>query len=239
MLQIYKITNGSGIDLLSEHICATNDETKEELIESFKSTLVDFPDKALCLAGVEKNEDDDPILQGFIYAFGSNSCVWISQIWITDEPIDDTIEQRLFFRLCCWAENLGCSNIRIETTDKNESFVKRYQFSLLTKTMRFTIPKDFDLTTIRGMKNGTITRSVRKDTDIRGEDSSLPEREQSNGDAARTGGFEASGFAPEPAGSVCELESKSIQSKDSDASSSSNGGSVSNIGATESIPTDC
>ena len=201
MLQIYKITNGSGIDLLSEHICATHDETKEELIESFKSTLVDFPDKALCLAGVEKIEDDDPILQGFIYACGSNSCVWISQIWITDEPIDDTIEQRLFFRLCCWAENLGCSNIRIETTDKNESFVKRYQFSLLTKTMRFTIPKDFDLTTIRGMKNGT--ECIRRtDSNNGSKNSESIGGDKVNRDSKRTIGDKDSGIASESTGAA-------------------------------------
>ena len=173
MLRIYRVEETEAIDYISDKFEDTSDETKESAVISFKELLINCPDYIRIFTAYDIVEGEEPVLQAFVAAFAPNEgrLAWISQIWCSDELVDPTTMKRLFFRLVCWAEEKGKTKIQCETSDQCTRHLEAWKFSLVTKTLAYEIPENFDLTTIGGGENGTKTKDDISDNAGRGQNS--------------------------------------------------------------------
>jgi hypothetical protein len=156
MLKIIKITDPTGIDYLEEYLQTSDGETLDDILGQLKTAIVDLADQVYVIAGFDvPDEEGEPVIQAFLIAYSTlnTPVAFVSQVWACDKLIDETIPDRLFFRFICWAESLGCTRVLSDTDKGNKPFLEKWDFQHVSSTLKFNIPRDFDLTKIGGDDN--------------------------------------------------------------------------------------
>ena len=161
MLKIIRITEPAGINYIEEYVQAGEGDSAAETLSWLRQLLEQLPEQLLILVAFDEDDDKEPTVQAFLTAYFTTGAatVYLSQIWACDALVDVSIPKRLFFRFVCWVEGTGRSTILSDTEKDNDIFLTDWGFQHVSSNVRYTIPKDFDLTTIGGGDNGDRERT--------------------------------------------------------------------------------
>ena len=153
-LRIVNVKQKTGVDYLEPFLIADSDETHSELVQVIKDCLESQSDRTLILCGYDEQEKGDPVLEGFIIANAPVHGVYgfILQAWVKPQTTFPNLMPKLFSRLVYWADSLGKTELRGETTRNTKPFLRKWGFEHLSSVLRYTIPTDFELQSLLGDK---------------------------------------------------------------------------------------
>jgi hypothetical protein len=116
-----------------------DDFTEGALVEALKQMLVDTPDDVF----IGQVWDGDE-LRAFVIAFAPPSMrhVFVHQAWADPTLEGSKTQDKLFLRLCLWAESIERRELRAETRRNPEAFLRRWNFVEYSKVLSFNLGED-------------------------------------------------------------------------------------------------
>jgi len=147
-----KIVNANAgiLPFIKDDLILGDDETNT--IESLRRYLVEFPNNIRIFAGIDRDESEKQKITGFIIAisYEGQPHVFIIQLWTLPEM--GNLDEKLFSRICLWAESLGKRELRIESGPASNRLEKEWNFWEYNKIMAFTLSEDFEIEMLKNRK---------------------------------------------------------------------------------------
>lgn len=135
-MNIINATSSAVIDYIKPHLCAEVPTYQEQTAEIIRELLTSQPDKTLVLTIF-----DNDILKGFVVAYAPDGAehVLLIDTWMDNDLPGSLWQDKVFLRLCIWADGLGRKKINAETNRNPRALLKRWNFKLLTKIVSFDL----------------------------------------------------------------------------------------------------
>ncbi len=146
-MRIQRLLRPSELEVIEDRLEYGSEIGRREFLEWLQTTLRDDPGRLLVLVAFVR---DEPV--GFVIGYHrEDHGIDLLQGWIKRD-VGDSLENRLLFRLCMWADDLGERQITFEVHNEIEDYLRsQWSFEPLYVTYGYWIPKDFEL---RGIGNG-------------------------------------------------------------------------------------
>lgn len=138
-MKFIRVRNSAGVDYMEPRLLPDDDFPVGALVEALKDMLQHTPDGVFICQVWDGDE-----IRAFVIAFAPPNLahVFIHQAW-ADETLQGTeIQDKLFLRLCLWAETLGRSELRAETKRNPEAFLRRWNFKPYSAILSFSVVDD-------------------------------------------------------------------------------------------------
>lgn len=129
----------AAVDYMEGKLLPDDDFTEGALVEALKEMLINTPDGVF----IGQVWDGDEI-RAFVIALAppSMSHVFVHQAWADPMLEGSKTQDKLFLRLCLWAESIGRGELRAETRRNPEAFLRRWGFTPYSQVLSYNIGDD-------------------------------------------------------------------------------------------------
>jgi hypothetical protein len=158
-MRVFRAVNPSVVDFLRGHLLEETDFIDPDVeLEGLRSALSDFGPQTLVLLAVDGDN-----LEGFIIAMSPQwaKYVFISQTRFSPKMTEED-KSKMFLQLVFWAQGLGKTDIRGESTKAVDAVWRRWGFMPLRTILSFDIEQSLDKV-VEIMKRGQHGQVVRLD----------------------------------------------------------------------------
>ncbi|MBE3037690.1 MAG: hypothetical protein IMZ62_02590 [Chloroflexi bacterium] len=139
---------------MADKLLPDNDFTEGALVDSLKAMLAQTPND-ICIYQAW----DGDRLRAFVIAFAPPQMnhVFVHQAWADPTLPDSRVQDRLFDRLCVWAESIDRNELRAETVRNPEAFLRKWGFQPFSAILALKLD-DIE----REVSNGTDVKSAER-----------------------------------------------------------------------------
>jgi len=124
------------VDYMRDYLLPDDDFSEGMLAEALRDMMQNTPDGIYVGQAWEGDE-----LKAFVIAFAPPNMghVFIHQAWANPEINGTKVQDKLFLRLCLWAETIERSELRAETKRNPEALLRRWNFKPFSQILSFDI----------------------------------------------------------------------------------------------------
>ncbi len=163
-MRLIRVRRPAGVDVIEELLTEV-DTSRTNVAEQLKSTLIESPEAIYFVQAYDGDQ-----LQAFMIALAPVSVdhIFIFQAWKLPSA-DKLISDRIFFRVCLWADSLDRHEIRAETQRSPEAFLRKWNFALHSQIMSFHISENLEeeLMDNQGVHQTLVGKQPTKEPDPR------------------------------------------------------------------------
>ena len=129
----------------------TEGQSEDDYAKALEDMLRDDPNNTFV---VQAWDGDSLVALLVAFAGSGQSHVFIYDAWADPQIEDNSLTHKMFVRLLLWAESIGRTQVRCETSRPIEAITKRWGFTEHAKILKYEIEEAFEETLIDKLTEG-------------------------------------------------------------------------------------